>query len=187
MTAHNPRGRKHLRLVHDRTRPEFEVPPPRLQLMLPLSMPHNIIIVDVSQFRYHDLENALAYTTPRWVFDFRRISRFDHLAGSRSHAFRMFKECGAGYADIIGMFRRGLPFKEMTRVSLWRRVFQEVMRRDPDFSGPILILSEDINDFSRLSKYVVQALNRDTKEKFGISILHENFSRSNKLEYLDVM
>lgn len=187
MTRVPPKKKNYLKLVHDRSRPELEYPARRMQLLLPLSIPHNIVVVDVSQFRYHDLESALSYVSPRWVFDFRRISRFDNLAGSRSHAFRLFKSYGTGYADILGMFRRGLPFKEMTRISLWRKVFQPIIRRDSEFSGPIIILSEDIDQFSKISDYVLQALNRSTKENFGISVLHRDFVNSPNVELADVM
>lgn len=124
---------------------------------------------------------------PRWIFDFRRISRFDTLAGSRSHAFRIFKKHGSGYADILGMFRRGLPFKEMNRVSLWRRVLQNVMRRDQEFSGPIIVLSEDVEQFMQISEYFLQALNRSTKEKFGYSVLHKEFQSTANFQFLDVI
>lgn len=185
----NPRtlGRGHLKLVHDRTQKEIEWPNRQLQMMLPLSMPHNILVSDVRGYRYHNLESVIAFVQPRWIFDFRKISRFDILAGSRNHAFRLFRQHGAGYADIIGMFRRGLPFKEMTRISLWQRVLKSVIIRDDRFRGPILVITEDIDEFSKLSYFFVSALNRATKQDYGISILQSNLLESSIDDLREVM
>lgn len=179
--------RGHLRLVHDRTQQQLALQVEKLELLLPLSMPHNVIAVDVRKFRYHDLEDAIVFVRPRWIFDFRRISRFDILAGNRNYAFRLFRQYDAGYADIMGMFRRGTPFKEMTRISLWQRVFQNVIGRDNNFQGPILVITEDLDEFSRLAAYFIKALNRSTKQNFGLSMLHNGFSNLSSQEWKEVM
>lgn len=182
------KGTAKLRLVHDRSRPRYARSPFQdAQLMLPLPMPHNLVVIDVSSYNYRDLDEALAFTNPRWVWDFRRLARFDVLAGSRVHAFKLFERHGTGYADIFGMFRRGLPFKELTRISLWRRVFGVVIRKDHKFSGPILILSENLDEFFAYSEKVTAALYRSTKQRYGISILTDDYMASRHSEIREVI
>lgn len=155
--------------------------------MLPLAIPHNVVVVDVTNFRYQDFERAVCFVSPRWILDFRRNSRFDGIAGGRSHAFRLFEKYGAGYADIMGMFRRGMPFKEMTRVSLWQKIFSFLVRKDRKFTGPFMAIVDNLNEFLELEEFVIAALDRSTKDKYGLSILHKFYVRSSDFELLKVM
>lgn len=188
MSRDQIKGPPKLRLVHDRSRPKFarsSFQDP--QLLLPLAIPHNLVVIDVTKYRYKELDDALAFANPRWVWDFRRLARFDVLAGSRAHAFKLFERYEAGYADIFGMFRRGLPFKELTRISLWRRVLGVVIRKDHRFSGPVLILTDNMDEFFAISDRVVAALYRSTKQRYGISVLTEGFLTSRHSQLQEVI
>lgn len=177
-----------LRLVHDRTRPAFGFGRVKhSQLMLPLSIPHNIVIIDAKNLGFRDFEDAICFVAPRWILDFRRIARFDVIAGGRSHAFRLFEKYSAGYADIMGLFRRGMPFHEMKRISLWKKVFSLIIKKDQDFSGPFLVISDNFDEFFELSDSILLSLERLTSQKYGISLIHRAYFSADRFEFLHVI
>ena len=176
-----------LRLVYDRSRYVTDDGSPlRLQYCLPLAIPHNVIVADVSEFQYSDLERAVRFSAPTWIFDFRRNARFDVLSGGRVHAFRTFERYGAQYVDIMGLVPRGLPFLEMKRQSLWNRTFRSVLMRRK-VEGPYLILCDDLNKFLDMSQVIMRGLGYASKSRLSLSLLDMGLVRYGDIAFREVM
>lgn len=176
-----------LRLVYDRTRSvRDEGSPLRLQYHLPLSIPHNVILADVSEFKFSDLDFVVSFAKPSWILDFRRNARFDSIAGGRVHAFRIFDRYETEYVDVMGMIPAGLPFLEMKRQSLWNRTFKYIfMRRE--VKGPFLILCDDRNRFLDLSQPIIRGLSHATKARLSLSLLDVRLARRGSEPLREVM
>jgi hypothetical protein len=158
----------------------------KLQFALPLSVPHNVILVDVSNFAFHDLERAIGFCTPRWIFDVRRNARFDVISGGRSHAFRVFSKYDSGYVDIMGLVPKGCPRAQLKSRTYWQRLFKSIFRRSK-ISGPFLVLSDDIDFFFSISSSFLTGLSRFSDLKVSLSLLSPIYYRPADLTFSAVM
>ncbi|WP_133497236.1 hypothetical protein [Stakelama pacifica] len=128
----------------------------------------------------------MAFTSPSWIFDFRKNARFDVIAGGRMHAFRIFERYSAQYVDVQGMLPRGLPFLDQKRQSVWQKLFRCIFMREK-VTGPYLVLCDDVNRFCDLSQAIINGLGSATKSKLSLSIVSTKLSRRTRIAFREVM
>jgi hypothetical protein len=68
--------------------------------------PSLIVIVDCEHITDHELVTTLSGSKPKYVFDIRRVPRFDIGGLTRRAAFEAFQAAGANYIDLTSIHRQ---------------------------------------------------------------------------------
>ncbi|MEH2566752.1 toll/interleukin-1 receptor domain-containing protein [Bradyrhizobium sp. AZCC 2289] len=111
-----------------------------------------VIFLNVDALTENDFRTTIEGSKPRYVFDVRRVPRFDIGSLNRREAFALFKSHAAQYLDLSSL-HRGLPSHQSSSAKAAETIWDTQLARA--LKGPIAILV-DSNQFDE--EYVAQLL-----------------------------
>jgi hypothetical protein len=112
------------------------------QLSLPYLEPSTIVLANVDDVGTSQFIEILQSIKPKWIVDARVAPRFDTIAGTRSHAFRMFQWLHANYFDLFGQLGLASYRTANTNPEFWGEPMFRMIRASNTPHGPFLILFE---------------------------------------------
>lgn len=112
------------------------------QLSLPYLEPSTIVLANVDDVGTSQFIDILASIMPKWIVDARVSPRFDTIAGTRTHAFRMFQRVNANYFDLFGQLGLASYRTANANPEFWGEVMFRMIRASNTPHGPFLILLE---------------------------------------------